>query len=49
MHNNDMITSYWLEYSEAFTKFKSRKNSRAAGSFSPTSYTPDDGRLGRNM
>jgi hypothetical protein len=45
-----MIISYNLEYSGAFTKLKSEQyNSRAAGSFMPTSYAPEDGQLGRNM
>jgi hypothetical protein len=26
-----------------------QRNSRAAGSFTPGSYTPDEGQLGRNM
>jgi hypothetical protein len=48
-HSTSCTTiQYNLEYPEAFTKTKTEQhNSRAAGSFIPTTYTPEDGRLGQ--
>jgi hypothetical protein len=42
-------TKYEIVYNNNSNNITQQHNSRAAGSFYPTFYTPDDGKLGRNM